>query len=107
MKLVISVVQVDDVQRLVQALVERGHRATIINTTGGFLRKRNSTVLTAVEDNQVPSVLHIIRRTCRARTEQLSPVPSEIEPEDLHIPASVEVGGATVFVLKGEHYERS
>ncbi len=99
MKLIVSIVQVEDARRLVQALLDRGHRATIINTTGGFLRRGNSTVLSAVEDSQVPSVLGIIRRNCRARVEHLSLLPADDQPEDLHIPMSVEVGGATVFIL--------
>jgi len=104
-KLIMSVVQVEDARRLVQALLERRHRATIINTTGAFLRQGNSTVLSAVEDSQVPSVLQIIRRNCRARVEHLSSLPADDEPEDLYVPASVEVGGATVFILDIEDVE--
>ena len=99
MKLIVSVVQVEDTSRLVRALLEKGHRATVINTTGGFLRRASSTVLSAVQDTQVTSALQIIRRNCRARVEHLSPLPSDEEPEDLYLPASVEVGGSTVFVL--------
>jgi uncharacterized protein YaaQ len=106
MKLIISVVHVEDARGLVQALLERRHRATIINTTGGFLRQGNSTVLSAVEDSQVPSVLQIIRRNCRARVEHLSPLPADDEPDDLYVPTSVEVGGATVFILDVGHFER-
>jgi uncharacterized protein YaaQ len=105
-KLTISVVHFEDVHHLVQALLERGHRATIINTTGGFLRRGNATVLCAVNDGQVPSVLRIIRRNCRARIEQVSPLAFDAEPEEFHVPTSVEVGGATVFILDIERFER-
>jgi len=87
MKLIISVVHVEDARGLVQALLE-------------------STVLSAVEDSQVPSVLQIIRRNCRARVEHLSPLPADDEPDDLYVPTSVEVGGATVFILDVGHFER-
>lgn len=49
MKLITSVIHVEDVHNLVQALLERGHRATIINATGGLLREGNATVLCAVK----------------------------------------------------------
>ena len=99
MKLIVSVVQAEDAAGLVRALLVKGHRATVINTTGGFLRRASSTVLSGVKDTQVPSVLQIIRRNCRARVEALSPVPADDELQDLYVPTSVEVGGATVFVI--------
>jgi uncharacterized protein YaaQ len=105
-KLILSVINAEDVRNLVRALLERGHRATLINTTGGFLRRGNATVLCATADSQVPSVLNIIRRNCCARVEHLSPLDPDTEPEELYIPASVEVGGATVFILDIERFEQ-
>jgi uncharacterized protein YaaQ len=106
MKLVMSVVHAEDARALVQALLEQRFRATIINTTGGFLRRGNATVLSAVQDSDVAAVLQIIRRSCRSRVEELSPLPSVIDAEDLYVPPSVEVGGATVFVLNIESARR-
>ena len=66
MKLLISIVNRDDVNSLIDALVNDGHRATIISTTGGFLREGNATLLIGVTDDCVDAVLAIIKENCPA-----------------------------------------
>jgi uncharacterized protein YaaQ len=98
MKLIIAVVQDEDAEAAVQALTEHGHRVTRLATTGGFLRRGNTTLLTGVEDDKVDNVMAVLRHTCRRRTvyttlvtETPTMLPSSV--------VEVEVGGATVFVL--------
>jgi len=107
-KLIMSIVNTDDARELVRALLRMGHRATIISTTGGFLREGNSTVLSGVEDDQVTSVLEIIRENCHTRIQHVNPPLSAIGPGGFHMPTPMEVkeGGATVFVLDIEHFEK-
>jgi uncharacterized protein YaaQ len=101
-------VNVEDARDLIQALVKAGHRATVISTTGGFLREGNSTIISGVEDDQVAPVLEIIRANCRTRIRYVQPMPPAIEPMELYIPTplEVEVGGATVFTFDVERFER-
>jgi len=108
MKLIMSIVNTDDARGLVEALMRKGHRATIISTTGGFLREGNATVLSGVEDDQVDSALEIIRESCHTRTRYVNPLPPAIEPSELHMPmpVEVEVGGAMVFVFDVERAEK-
>ncbi|MGQ9585761.1 MAG: cyclic-di-AMP receptor [Anaerolineae bacterium] len=108
MKLVVSIVNSDDSRDLVDHLTQEGFRATIISTTGGFLREGNATVLVGVEDPQVPQVLKIIRQSCHTRTQYVNPLPPVMEPGELYMPTPVEVqvGGATVFVLNVERFEK-
>ncbi len=107
-KLVLAIVQEKDAGRLIDALSESGIQATMLASTGGFLREGNSTVLSGVEDNQVEAVLATIRRTCHRREQYVSPLPPVIEPVDSYItyPVKVEVGGAIVFVVQVEQLER-
>ena len=105
MKLVIGIVQDEDSEAAVQALTERGYRVTRLATTGGFLRRGNTTLLVGVEDGQVDDVLASLRQTCRRRTvfttlvtETPTMLPSSV--------VEVEVGGATVFVLDMERFEQ-
>src|SRR5512136_1324422 len=98
MKLIIAVVQDADSESAVQALNEHGHRVTRLATTGGFLRRGNTTLLMGVEDDKVEDVMTVLRHTCRRRsvfttlvTETPTMLPSSV--------VEVEVGGATVFVL--------
>ncbi len=108
MKLVISIVNSDDVDRLVRALTEAGYRATTISTTGGFLRQGNATLFVGTEDDKVPHVLQIIKENCRTRRRFVNPLPPVMEPGEMYMPTPVEVqlGGATVFVLDVAHFEQ-
>lgn len=108
MKLVVSVVHRDDAGDLVTALTRSGHQSTVISTTGGFLREGNATVLIGAPDDKVDEVLRIIRQNCHARTQYINPLPPIVEPGELHLPQPVEVqvGGAIVFVLNVDRFER-
>jgi len=106
MKMILSIVHSDDAPGLLEALMERGFRATVISTTGGFLREGNSTVLIGTE--RVQEALRIIQENCHTRTQLVNPLPPIMEPAELHMPYPIEVqvGGATIFVLDVERYER-
>jgi uncharacterized protein YaaQ len=107
MKLIISIVHRDDADRLLDALVEKGYRATKISTTGGFLRAGNATILVGVEEQKVPGILSLIATNCQTRTELMTPLPSMIGTEPLlPEPVEVVVGGATVFILNVEQFWR-
>ncbi|HHT69873.1 MAG TPA: hypothetical protein GXZ85_11540 [Firmicutes bacterium] len=107
MKLLITIVQDQDVPGLLEALGEDGFRATKLASTGGFLRVGNTTLLIGVEAVRLDSVLSIIKRTCKKR-EQGDPSPT--------IPFSrgglgtrlekISVGGATVFSIDVERFEK-
>jgi uncharacterized protein YaaQ len=105
MKLVIAVVQDEDSEAAVQALTEREHRVTRLATTGGFLRRGNTTLMIGVDGAQVDDVVAVLRQKCRRRTV-FTPLVSETP---MMLPSSVvevEVGGATVFVLDMERFEQ-
>jgi uncharacterized protein YaaQ len=108
MKLIVSIVNSDDARPLLDSLSRAGHRATQISTTGGFLREGNSTVLIGVEDPSIQGVLDIIRASCHTRTQYVNPLPPIMEPGELYMPTPVEVqvGGATVFVLNVDRFEK-
>jgi uncharacterized protein YaaQ len=107
-KLVVSIVHNEDAGALVDALLEKEYRATRLHSSGGFLRQSNTTVIVGVEDDQVPEVLGIVRESCHSRTQIVNPMPPIMEPGEFFMPypLEVEVGGATVFVLPVERFER-
>lgn len=107
MKLVVAIVQEYDAAKLVRAVVDAGFRATVIASTGGFLRTGNTTILCAVEENDVGNLIEVINANGRERTELIRP---EVMGDyaDWYPPHEVEVivGGANVFVLPVVHFER-
>ena len=60
------------------------------------------------EDEKVKEVLGIIRENCHTRTQHVNPLPPVREPGDRYLPTpiEVEVGGATVFVINVDRFER-
>jgi uncharacterized protein YaaQ len=108
MKLVVAIVHNEDAGALVDALLEREHRATRLHSSGGFLKQSNTTVIVGVEESQVDEVISIVRESCHARTQIVNPMPPIMEPGEFFMPypLEVEMGGATVFVLPVERFER-
>ncbi|MDR7484580.1 MAG: cyclic-di-AMP receptor [Armatimonadota bacterium] len=108
MKLVLAIVQEKDAGRLIDALTQAEIQATVLASTGGFLREGNSTIISVVEDQQVDPVLEVVRRICHRREQLMTPIPPVVEPVDSYVtyPVKVEVGGAIVFVLNVERMER-
>jgi len=108
MKLIVAIIHNEDAGALVNALLERDHRATRLQSSGGFLKQSNATVIVGVEEDRVNEVVAIIRENCTSRTQVVNPMPPIMEPGEFFMPypLEVEVGGATVFVLPVERFER-
>lgn len=108
MKMVVAIVQMDDVQSLTKSLAQAGFGITQLKSAGGFLRKANATIFLGVQERDVDRVIEIIRERCHSRTEHVSPIPPVVEPGEVYMPypMEVEVGGATIFVLDVERFER-
>jgi uncharacterized protein YaaQ len=108
MKLIMSIVNSDDARGLLDTLSRHGHRATMISTTGGFLREGNATIFVGTDDEGADEVLALIKESCHTRTRYVNPLPPVMEPGELYMPTpvEVEVGGATVFVMHVERFER-
>jgi len=108
MKLVISIVHTEDADGLLKALTDGGHKATLVSTTGGFLRQGSATLFIGTEAETLEDVLGLVRDNCHTRKRYVSPLVPVTEPSEFYIPepVEVEVGGATVFVLDVERHEK-
>ncbi len=108
MKLIIAVVQDKDQRKVTDALLERGFQFTNIATTGGLLREGNVTFLIGVDEEQVDDVVEVLRAHSKTREQLVNVFPPTIEPIGTCIPSPVKVlvGGATVFVLDVERFEK-
>lgn len=62
MKLIVFVTDDAHADASVDALVEHGFRVTRLATTGGFLRRGNTTLLVGVEDNQVERAYDLVKK---------------------------------------------
>ncbi len=108
MKLVIAVVQGEDAQRTSDALTSSGFASTRMTSSGGFLQQGNVTFLIGVEDSRVNEAVQVIRDHCRERSRYLTPMPPVPDPGEMFMayPVEVQVGGATVFVVPVDSFEK-
>ena len=93
MKLIIAIVHKDDAGPVLDELLRREYRATRINSSGGFLRQGNSTLLIGVDEADVDHVIAAIRATAKRRTQPA------VERSSASAGAVVETRAATVFVV--------
>ena len=109
LKLVVIIASDADADRLMKTLIEQGYPATKISSTGGFLHRGNATILSGVEENEVDQVLAMVRSECHARTEYVpvQTLPFFGEGTSLSEPVEVRVGGAIVFVVNVERFEKT
>lgn len=108
MKLVVAIVQGEDAAQTVEALSGAGLSVTRLASSGGFLQQGNATLLVGVEEERVEQVLALVRANCRERNRYLTPMPPMVEPGEVFMPFPVEVqvGGATIFVLDVQQFEK-
>ena len=67
MKLVFAIVHDEDSPRLMAELNKAGFRVTKLNSSGGFLRSGNTTLMIVVEDEQIEEVMGLIRKYSSSR----------------------------------------
>ena len=109
LKLVVIIASDSDADRLMKTLIEQGYPATKISSTGGFLHRGNATILSGVEASEVDDVLAMVRTECRARTEFVpaQTLPFFGEGSAVAEPVEVRAGGAIVFVVNVERFEKT
>ena len=102
--LMTAVVQEQDVDIATRALGALDVPVIHLASTGGFLGRRNATLLIGLPDGREEQVKVALQKSCRQRVEYLA-VPLEGSPLPLPTPVPVTVGGATVFVVPVEKFE--
>ncbi len=106
MKMLLAIINHDDAHSVMGHLMQAGFQITKLATTGGFLRAGNVTILIGLDESRLDEAMEIIRKYCNTR-KQIMPTTGNIgvgfQPP---MPMEVSVGGATVFVLGVEQFEK-
>ena len=103
MKLILAIIQLDDVASVIRHLAKSGFFSTKLTSAGGFLKEGNVTIMVGVEEERLEEALDIINKFSHSRSK-LVPTPS-LDSMDSSL-TEVTVGGATVFVLDCEQFLR-
>jgi uncharacterized protein YaaQ len=102
--LMTAIVQDQDTDLAVRALTQIGVPVIHLASTGGFLGRRNATLLIGLPEQTDDKVLQVLQTSCRQRVEYLA-IPLEGSPLPMPSPMPVTVGGVTVFTLPVERFE--
>jgi uncharacterized protein YaaQ len=106
MKLVLAILNHDDSHNVIQHLTEAGYPVTKMASTGGFLQAGNVTIILGVDEERLKGALDVISKYSNSR-RQVIPTSSELGVGYYSaMPVEVTVGGATVFVLNVETFEK-
>ena len=106
MKMIMAVVSADDSNAVSAALTKARFSVTKLATTGGFLMSGNTTFLIGVDDDKVSEVIDIIAKHSKKR-KQMVPSAGMVDVGMYSaFPVEVTVGGAIVFVMNVERFEK-
>jgi CPA1 family monovalent cation:H+ antiporter len=103
-RLMTAVIQLQDFENAVNALSASGFLVTHLSSTGGFLGRRNITLLIGMSEDQQELAIRSLSQSCRRRVEYIA-TPLEGAPFQLPLSTPITVGGATIFTLPIERYE--
>lgn len=106
MKLLFAIVNNDDSTLVSSGLMSEGFSVTKLATTGGFLMRGNTTFLIGTSDDTVDKAIDIISKFSKQRNQKVPASASFGMGLYSSVPIEVTVGGATVFVLDVERFEK-
>ena len=107
MKLIVAIVNSDDSASVQEGLTEGGYFVTKLSTTGKIKKKGNTTFLIGTNDDKVDDCISVIKAKAKKRVEKEPTIPpTEMGEFFTPIMVDVLVGGATVFVLNIDQFEK-
>ncbi len=109
MKLVFAIVHDEDEIEVMKALNENGFSVTKLCSTGGFLRAGNTTLLVGIPKEKVELVIELIKAKSKSRKKLINSanVPAMGVAMTAGYPVEITLGGATIFVVDVEKYEKA
>ena len=109
-KMIFAIIQNDDYRRIVEDLNEHGFYVTVLNSSGGFLKKPNATIMIGLHHDYLDEALELLKRYGK-RTEMeykvsASTMGSAVSPLSVTpVAIPVQCGGIVLFVLDVAQYE--
>lgn len=102
-KLILAVLHGEDYDNVVGELNKNGFSVTVLNSVGGFLRKKSVTVMIGLPEARLGEALSIFQKEYSQRTETIYQSamlpPGGMMASSPSIPVQTVFGGVKVFVL--------
>lgn len=110
MKMIMAIIGSEDADDLVYELNQNSFFVTKLSTMGGFLKKKSTTLMLGVDDVRVEEAISIIKKMSGSRDQLVYTPPTlagNLSPTiNMTIPMNQKVGGATIFVLNVEDFQK-
>lgn len=103
-RLITVIIQERDLDKSLNALDVLGLKVTRFSSSGGFLGRKNFTLLIGLNSSQISHVFEVLAHTCEKRIEYIT-MPMEGTTIPMPPPIPVTIGGATIFSYPIERYE--
>ena len=105
-KMILAIVRGEDHYDTVHALNEKGFYVTVLSTSGGFLRQKNTTLMICTDEARVEEALAILKRVAGKRTQTVYQSPCAYSEHGMVSTAAMvppvataqDVGGVTAIV---------
>lgn len=108
-KLLLAVLQGNDYERIISELNRGGFYVTVLNSVGGFLKKRSVTIMLGLAEDRLEAALELLKKYAGERIETVYQSPIMVREPMMDappVPMQVPCGGTTVFILDMERMER-
>jgi len=100
--LLMAIIQERSPEAVAEALGRLGVPVIPVQSSGGFLKRPNITLMIGVPEGQVEEIVAVLKATCRRRVEFVTDRAGGFLP--LPRPKPIQVGGATVFLFDVDDY---
>ena len=108
-KMILAVLQGDEYRDAIEELNEHGFYATVLHSSGGFLRKQSVTILVGLNHEYLEEALQVLKHYGKRVETQYQPMSLSGADPSLSgesVPVPVPCGGVVLFVLDVSDYER-
>ena len=107
-KMILAIIQDDSYHDVISELNESGFYATILHSSGGFLKKQSVTIMIGLNHEDLEKALKILKSHGKRTVMQQQVLFTGGTPQPLAatVPIPVRCGGVVLFVLDVDRYER-
>ena len=107
MKLILAIINKEDAQEVSHALTKEKYSVTKLATQGGFLMSGNTTLIIGTDEDKVDRAIEVIKNHSKQRKEIVPSTATYGIGVTTSFPLEVTVGGATIFVLDVDRFEKA
>lgn len=97
-KMIMAVLQGEDYPDVIKILNDNGYYVTVLNSSGGFLKKRSATIMLGVEEEKLQHALDLLKTHACSHMENTF----QTTESGVVVPIQMQMGGLVYFVMNIE-----